>query len=251
MKIVILGSGNVAYHLAKALKQSSADIIQIFGRNAECLAQISSELGIPTSTTTLADADLYIISVSDSSVTEVSKLPKNPNALVVHTAGSLPLESLQGNYRKGVFYPLQTFSKSRALDYSQIPFFIEAEHKSDEEILKSLALKISDKAAVADYQKRKYIHLTAVFACNFTNHLFTKAKEISDSQSIPFSYFLPLIDETVQKIHILEPKQAQTGPAIRNDIPTLSLQKQLLASLPSHLLLYETLSQSILVMNNK
>lgn len=251
MKIVILGSGNVAYHLAKALKQSSADIIQIFGRNAEHLAQISSELGIPTSTTTLADADLYIISVSDSSVAEVSKLPKNPNALVVHTAGSLPLESLQGNYRKGVFYPLQTFSKSRALDYSQIPFFIEAEHKSDEEILKSLALKISDKVAVADYQKRKYIHLTAVFACNFTNHLFTKAKEISDSQSIPFSYFLPLIDETVQKIHILEPKQAQTGPAIRNDIPTLSLQKQLLASLPSYLLLYETLSQSILAMNNK
>lgn len=251
MKIVILGSGNVAYHLAKTLKQSSADIIQIFGRNAEHLAQISSELGIPTSTTTLADADLYIISVSDSSVTEVSKLPNKPNALVVHTAGSLPLESLQGNYRKGVFYPLQTFSKSRALDYSQIPFFIEAEHKSDEEILKSLALKISDKVAVADYQKRKYIHLTAVFACNFTNHLFTKAKEISDSQSIPFSYFLPLIDETVQKIHILEPKQAQTGPAIRNDIPTLSLQKQLLASLPSHLLLYETLSQSILAMNNK
>ena len=244
MQIVLIGSGNVAFHLAKAFTEAQIPISQIFGRNTTELQKISEQFSIPFSTETLADADLYIISVSDSSIAEVSSLIKNKNALVTHTSGSVSREALSGNYRKSVFYPLQTFSKSKNLDYSKIPFFIDAENENDEEILKNLASKISKNVMLANDEKRKYIHLTAVFACNFVNHLYARAKEISDSQGIPFDYFLPLIDETTQKIHELEPKLAQTGPAIRNDEKVLKLHESLLTD-EEKLKIYKTLNESI------
>ena len=244
MQIVLIGSGNVAFHLAKAFTEAQIPISQIFGRNTTELQKISEQFSIPFSTETLADADLYIISVSDSSIAEVSSLIKNKNALVTHTSGSVSREALNGNYRKSVFYPLQTFSKSKNLDYSKIPFFIDAENENDEEILKNLASKISKNVMLANDEKRKYIHLTAVFACNFVNHLYARAKEISDSQGIPFDYFLPLIDETTQKIHELEPKLAQTGPAIRNDEKVLKLHESLLTD-EEKLKIYKTLNESI------
>ena len=244
MQIVLIGSGNVAFHLAKAFTEAQIPISQIFGRNTTELQKISEQFSIPFSTETLADADLYIISVSDSSITEVSSLIKNKNVLVAHTSGSVSREALSGNYRKSVFYPLQTFSKSKNLDYSKIPFFIDAENENDEEILKNLASKISKNVMLANDEKRKYIHLTAVFACNFVNHLYARAKEISDSQGIPFDYFLPLIDETTQKIHELEPKLVQTGPAIRNDEKVLKLHESLLTD-EEKLKIYKTLNESI------
>ena len=244
MQIVLIGSGNVAFHLAKAFTEAQIPISQIFGRNTTDLQKISEQFSIPFSTETLAEADLYIISVSDSSIAEVSSLIKNENALVAHTSGSVSREALNGNYRKSVFYPLQTFSKSKNLDYSKIPFFIDAENENDEEILKNLASKISKNVMIANDEKRKYIHLTAVFACNFVNHLYARAKEISDSQGIPFDYFLPLIDETTQKIHELEPKLAQTGPAIRNDEKVLKLHESLLTD-EEKLKIYKTLNESI------
>ena len=244
MQIVLIGSGNVAFHLAKAFTEAQIPVSQIFGRNTTELQKISEQFSIPFSAKTLAEADLYIISVSDSSIAEVSALIKNENALVAHTSGSVSREALSGNYRKSVFYPLQTFSKSKNLDYSKIPFFIDAENENDEEILKNLASKISKNVMLANDEKRKYIHLTAVFACNFVNHLYARAKEISDSQGIPFDYFLPLIDETTQKIHELEPKLAQTGPAIRNDKKVLKLHESLLTD-EEKLKIYKTLNESI------
>lgn len=244
MQIVLIGSGNVAFHLAKAFTEAQIPVSQIFGRNTTELQKISEQFSIPFSTETLADSDLYIISVSDSSIAEVSSLIKNENALVAHTSGSVSREALSGDYRKSVFYPLQTFSKSKNLDYSKIPFFIDAENENDEEILKNLASKISKNVMIANDEKRKYIHLTAVFACNFVNHLYARAKEISDSQGIPFDYFLPLIDETTQKIHELEPKLAQTGPAIRNDEKVLKLHESLLTD-EEKLKIYKTLNESI------
>lgn len=244
MQIVLIGSGNVAFHLAKAFTEAQIPISQIFGRNTAELQKISEKFSIPFSTESLVDADLYIISVSDSSIAEVSSLIKNKNVLVAHTSGSVSREALSGNYRKSVFYPLQTFSKSKNLDYSKIPFFIDAENENDEEILKNLASKISKNVMLANDEKRKYIHLTAVFACNFVNHLYARAKEISDSQGIPFDYFLPLIDETTQKIHELEPKLAQTGPAIRNDEKVLKLHESLLTD-EEKLKIYKTLNESI------
>ena len=244
MKIVIIGSGNVAYHLAKAFTQNNIEISQIFGRNEVELNKISEELNIPYSTKELADADLYLISVSDSAVEQVSDLIKTEKALVAHTSGSLPIETLNGDYRKASFYPLQTFSKTKNLDYSKIPFFIEAENQIDEKSLFELASLISDNVETSDYEKRKYIHLTAVFACNFVNHLFARAKEISDSQDLDFNYFIPLIDETVEKIHHLEPKTAQTGPAVRGDERVLKLHEVLITN-EEHRKIYNTMNESI------
>lgn len=228
MQIVIIGSGNVAYHLAKAFVMNHIPLAQVFGRNEKELSKISEELKIPFSTEKLQDANLYIICVSDNSVEDISKIISNKNCLVAHTSGSLPKEILSGEYRKASFYPLQTFSKLKSLDYSKIPFFIETENEEDQKILFDLALKISENVMESTHEKRKYIHLTAVFACNFVNHLFSRAKEISDFQKIPFDYFLPLIDETVQKIYEIDPKEAQTGPAVRNDKRILELHEQLL-----------------------
>jgi len=244
MKTVIIGSGNVAYHLTKAFTQNNIEVHQIFGRNEIELKKISEEFNIPFSAKKLEDADFYLISVSDSSVEQVSELIKKEDALVAHTSGSLPMEILKGNYRKANFYPLQTFSKTKNLNYSKIPFFIEAENQIDEKSLFELASIISENVETSDYERRKYIHLTAVFACNFVNHLFARAKEISDSQDLPFEYFIPLIDETVEKIHHLEPKSAQTGPAVRGDERVLKLHEDLIAD-EEHLKIYKLMNESI------
>lgn len=244
MKIVIIGSGNVAYHLSKAFCEKGIEISQIFARNPTSLQAIAEELNIPSSSTNLAEADLYIIAVSDDAVHKVSKLITNENALVAHTSGSLPKEILSGSFRKASFYPLQTFSKTKSLNYDEIPFFIEAENLADENLLQLLAEKISHNVMVSNYEKRKYIHLTAVFSCNFVNHLFARAKEISDSQDIPFHYFLPLIDETVKKIHTMEPKNAQTGPAVRNDQSILQRHEELIHD-EEQLKIYKTINESI------
>jgi predicted short-subunit dehydrogenase-like oxidoreductase (DUF2520 family) len=243
MQTVIIGSGNVAYHLAKSFVVNHIPVAQIYGRNGVELQKISSELNIPYSTENLEDGDLYIIAVSDNSVEEVSKKITKKNCLVAHTSGSLPKEVLKGEYRIASLYPLQTFSKVKNLDYHKIPFFVEAENEADKQILLDLASKISQNVMESTHEKRKYIHLTAVFACNFVNHLFARAKEISDEQEIPFDYFLPLIDETVQKIHEIDPKSAQTGPAIRNDKRILELHEQLLKDY--NLEIYKTLNLSI------
>lgn len=243
MQIVIIGSGNVAYHMAKAFILKGIPLAQIFGRNKTELDKISEELNIPYSAEHLGDADLYIICVSDNSVEEVSKMISKKDCLVAHTSGSLSKDILVGEYRKSSFYPLQTFSKSKELDYEKIPFFIETENEEDKKILFELASRISKNVMESTHEKRKYIHLTAVFACNFVNHLFSRAKEISDAQKIPFDYFLPLIDETVKKIHEIEPKMAQTGPAVRNDVRILQLHEQLLKD--ESLEIYKTMNHSI------
>ncbi len=244
MNIVIIGSGNVAYHLAKAFKTKNLEIRQLFGRNTEDLKSISDELEIPYSTSILENADLYVIAVSDSAIAEVSTLITNEKAIVVHTSGSLPIDVLQGDYKKASFYPLQTFSRNKDLDYSEIPFFIEAQDEETQSTLEKMAQSISKFVEISSYEKRKYIHLTAVFSCNFVNHLFARAKEISDAQGIVFDYFLPLIQETFDKIKSMEPKLAQTGPAVRNDVRVLDLHKDLIKN-QEQLLVYNTMNASI------
>lgn len=243
MKLVLIGSGNVAFHLANAFVENKLNIIQVFGRNEKDLQEISLKTGIPFSTKSLVDADFYIISVADSSVEEVSLLIKNKNCLVAHTSGSLPKEILKGNYRKAVFYPLQTFSKSKYLNYQKIPFFLEAENDPDFSLMKNIALQISDNVETSTYEKRKFVHLSAVFACNFVNHLYARAKEITDQHHIPFEYLYPLIEETTQKIREIDPKSAQTGPSVRNDVRITNMQEEMLDG--ELLEIYQTMNESI------
>lgn len=244
MDIVIIGSGNVAHHIAHALSKQNKSAIQIFARNQKEVEAIGKSAEIPYSTTELAPADLYLLCVSDRAIEDVSKWITNPNALVAHTSGSMPMESLVGPYRKACFYPLQTFSKTKELSFETVPIFIETQHEKDFKMLEDLAQSLSQFVEKADYEKRKYIHLTAVFACNFVNHLYARAKEISDSQSLPFSYFIPLMQETLEKINHLDPKDAQTGPAVRGDTRVLQLHEALLQS-PSQHKLYRVLNESI------
>ncbi len=243
MKLVLIGSGNVAFHLANALVENNLNLIQVFGRNEEDLKQISKKVGVPYSTDILEDADFYIIAVSDGAVEEVSKIIKNRNCLVAHTSGSLSKEILKGDYRKAVFYPLQTFSKSKFLNYQKIPFFLEAENDLDFALMKNIASQISDNVETSTYEKRKYVHLSAVFACNFVNHLYARAKEIADEHDIPFEYLYPLIEETTQKIKEIDPKSAQTGPSVRNDVRITKMQEEMLDG--ELLKMYQTMNESI------
>lgn len=250
MKTVILGSGNVAYHMATALQSSGITVDAVWSRNTGATTQMAEELGLSASTGEIPEADFYLICVSDQAVAEVSARIKKENCLVAHVSGSLPKEILEGPYRKASFYPLQTFTRDKPLNYRTIPIFVEAEHEQDLDFLLHIACAISERAEVSDYEKRKYIHLTAVFACNFTNHLFARAKEISESQGISFDYFLPLIDETVSKIHTVDPQKAQTGPAVRGDMRVLELHRKLISH-EEQLRIYDTLNASIQKMYKK
>lgn len=249
MKTVILGSGNVAYHLANALKNSNLKSKGIYARNKKAAREIQEKTGLLSMDSLDQNADLYIICVNDSSISSVSREITNPNALVVHTSGSMPFNILEGRYRKGCLYPLQTFSKTKQLDYSKIPFFIESEKPKDLEIIQEIAEKISPFVQEASFTKRKYIHLSAVFACNFTNHLITQSKHIADSNEIPFEYFLPLIRETFEKIQHIDPKDAQTGPAVRNDKRVLEAHRELLTD-SIQLEIYDTLNKAIATFYN-
>lgn len=243
MDIIIIGSGNVAYHLAKAFSEKQIIVKQLFGRNERKLSELSEKLQIQYSTEKLEDADLYLICVSDSAVADMSAKINRKNCIVAHTAGSLPTDVLKGEYRKACFYPLQTFSKNKVLNYAEIPFFIETESPADCNLLEDLAHRVSTRVLRVTFETRKYIHLTAVFTCNFTNHLFARAKEIADKQGIPFEYFLPLIRETTEKISFLNPRDAQTGPAIRGDEAVLKMHQKLLSGSP--LDIYKTMNTSI------
>lgn len=244
MRVVILGSGNVAGHLAKALRQNGVNIVQIFGRNEKTLRNLSLQNAVPYSTSEPAEADIYLIAVKDAAIEHVAAMITSQNCIVAHTSGSLPLNVLKGPWKKGVFYPLQTFSQQRGLKYSEIPFFIEAESATVAEKLTALARKISPNVSHTDFSQRRHLHLAAVFTCNFVNHLYSRAKEITDASGVPFQSLLPLIRETAGKIEVLEPRAAQTGPAVRNDQQIIKMHEDLLPPGKAREI-YQLLSQSI------
>ncbi len=244
LKTVIIGSGNVARHLAKAFCEAGLPPVDIYGRNEAAVKELATEVNVPFSTDELIDAELYLICTSDRAIAEVSTKIQNPRAVVAHTSGSLPTNILQGNYHKAAFYPLQTFSKDRILDYSEIPFFIEAEDPAVGEKLMKMASAISTRVSRADYNQRRHLHLAAVFACNFVNHLYAQAEKICELQQIPFQYLLPLIKETASKVENLLPKNAQTGPAVRNDRNVIEKHESLISD-EMQLKMYRLLTESI------
>jgi predicted short-subunit dehydrogenase-like oxidoreductase (DUF2520 family) len=193
----------------------------------------------------LADADLYLVAVSDDAVSDVSKSLRFEDRLVAHTSGTLPMEAMDGKNRRAVFYPLQTFSRARRVDFSKVPVCLESEHRADYEILDKVARSISGEVFPIDRQQRKALHVAAVFANNFSNHLFKIAGDICAENQIPFDILKPLIAETTAKIETLAPSDAQTGPASRHDQKTIDAHLAFLAD-PGRRKIYETLTQSIL-----
>ena len=247
--VVILGAGNVAYHLTRALLENTVNVVQIFNRTLDKAQNFANEYNIyyTDKISEIVKADIYIICTADKAISEISYYVPFEDCLVVHTSGSTPLSALKGKYRKGVFYPLQTFSRKRALEYDKIPFFIEAENKNDENTLLNLANRISDEAYIVDSNKRLQIHMTGIWANNFTNHLFYIANEICRKQDISFAILKPLIKETVEKINDdISPYDAQTGPAKRNDSLVIQKHLSILESDSNLYQLYSLLTNSIL-----
>ena len=249
--VVFLGAGNLATNLAKALYRKGFRIMQVYSRTEDTASTLANEVEAEYITDLKGvsnEARLYIISLKDAAFVEL--LPQitdgKQHALLVHTAGSIPMNVWEGHVSHyGVFYPMQTFSKQREVDFKEIPFFIEASSAEDAAFLKAIASTLSNRVYDADSEQRKSLHLAAVFTCNFTNHMYALAAELLKKYNLPFDVMLPLIDETARKVHELEPKTAQTGPAIRYDENVIGNHLRMLADDPAMQRLYELLSRSI------
>ncbi|RDI54935.1 Rossmann-like and DUF2520 domain-containing protein [Flavobacterium glaciei] len=249
VKIVIIGSGNVAQHLIAAFQNvqiqgSEIELVQVYSRQTSSVSHLVDLEQITTNLESLAEADLYIIAVSDDAIGAISSQLPFKNRLVVHTSGSVPLNALDEDNRKGVFYPLQTFTKNKPVDFRTIPICLESENATDFQLLDKVAKSISEKVFAINSDQRKALHVAAVFVNNFTNHLYQIGQEICQEHQVPFEILKPLITETAHKIMVLSPEEAQTGPAKRNDSETIAAHEAILSQ-PNHLDIYKTLTQSI------
>lgn len=249
-KVAFAGSGNVTTHLSKALFESNIEILGFYGRNQQAVQSLAkkydSHFG-QLKELNGCEADLIIVSVPDNAIEEVLHLIPACETLIAHTSGSLSMDTLNKvSHRSGVFYPLQTFSKEKSLNFFQIPIMIEASNNGDLEKLEKLAQKISEKVFRIDSAQRKKIHIAAVFSSNFTNYLFHIAEDLLRREEVPFEVIQPLIEETTQKIKKLSPFDAQTGPAVRRDLDTINSHLDDLKEIPDYQEIYKLLSHHII-----
>ena len=245
IKVIVIGSGNVTHHLIQAFaKSNEVNVIQVFARQKENVSPLLDAGKITSNYIDLLEADLYIIAVSDDAIAEVSSQLPFENRLVVHTSGTGSLEPLNSKNRKGTFYPLQTFTKNKVVDYNQIPICLESENEIDYDLLQKVAKSISNAVFKINSHQRKALHVSAVFVNNFVNHLYQMGYEICEENKVPFEILKPLILETANKVMTLAPKAAQTGPAKRNDSKTINAHLEFLSN-ENQAAIYKMLTQSI------
>ena len=233
MKISLIGTGRVSSHLAQALLRQGHEIVQVCGRNFEKTKKFAEQIQARAcqSIQQLQPSDLIILAVSDSSIGQLAKQLHDlfPDTLIVHTSGSTDIVVItQHHARAGVFYPLQTFSFERDVDWSATPLFVEAVNYDDRKLLSDLANSLSKRVYRYTSNQRLTLHLAAVFACNFSNYCYDMAKQIVDAEQVDFSLLYPLMLETAKKATQNEPKQMQTGPAMRGDQNILTMHQNLL-----------------------
>jgi predicted short-subunit dehydrogenase-like oxidoreductase (DUF2520 family) len=245
IKVVLLGAGNVASHLYKAFSKSElVTVNQWYNRSLEALKLYRNEVEITDNLETLADADIYIIAISDDAVARLSEKLPFSKRLVVHTSGSVGLHDMNSKNMRGVFYPLQSFSKDAEMDFRNVPICVECEERKYIPFLKDLAKAINSPVHKINSDQRQVLHLSAVFVNNFTNQLYRIAHEIAESQHAEFDILKPLITETAKKIQDLSPYRAQTGPAKRNDKKTLKKHLKLMEN-EDHKDIYKLMTKSI------
>jgi len=247
--VCFIGAGNVATHLSKSLQKEGFCIKQIYSRTTESAAALAKQL--KTGYTNEIDeidtsAELFIIALKDSVIDNVLSKIDFRNKLVIHCSGSLPL-SVLNNYsaNRAVLYPLQTFSKEREIDFKTVPVFVESNSKENEREVLAIAQSISNSVSVIDSAKRKQLHISAVFACNFVNHFYTISSAILARNNISFDVLKPLILETAQKVQNISPENAQTGPAVRFDENIISSHLKELTGLENYAEIYNLISKSI------
>lgn len=250
MKISLIGSGNVATHLAQALNQHFA-IVQIFSQNLVHAEQLAGLVGAHAinDVSQLEAVDVYIVAVSDRAIESMADqlAPYVQHALVLHTSGSVDIDVLKNaSTHTGVLYPLQTFSKAKQVDFAQVPLLLEVAIESDREKLQHIASTLSTRIYHYSSAQRRSLHLAAVIACNFSNYLYTLANDYLDEQQVDFDLLKPLIVETAAKISHHAPHSVQTGPAVRGDLAVLDKHFDMLTDKAELQQLYELMSQGII-----
>ena len=247
MRVVIVGSGNVAESLALGLHEAGVEVVQIFARNEargrEVAAMIGSEWGYEE----LAEADLYILSVSDSAVGEVAaSLPIPEGAVVAHTTGCCPIEALAPHKHRAVLYPFQTFSAGRKVDFTKGYIFLEAATDHALSVVSEVAHRLTERVEMADGARRAVIHLSGVFSSNFVNAMYENAAEVLAREGLSFDVIAPVIEETAAKaLASRYPRAVQTGPARRGDKPTLERHRAMLAGDELKREIYDKISEDI------
>ena len=249
MRIVLFGTGNMATRLGMALRAKNAEIVQVYGRSGSDATLLAEKIGCsPTSSLKEINttADLFILAVSDEALTEIASNIPVGNSLIVHTAGSINMDVLapySDNY--GVFYPLQTLSRVREVDFSHVPVCIEANNSSNLDTLNLLASLLSDTVVRIASDQRRQLHLAAVFVCNFVNHFYSIGEQLMQEQQLDFDFLKPLILETAAKAVQHSPAAVQTGPAIRDNNIVMDQHLKMLSKHPDWQKLYEFISKDI------
>jgi len=253
MNIVMIGSGNVAWHLAPALENIGYKVAAVFSRDLGHAKALTKRLyeAIPTDSLDFneLDASIFIIAVNDQAIEEVAKELILPDeSIVAHTSGSQALDTLSyiPTDQLGVFYPLQTFSKGKRVEFTNIPMLIESEDSFTKKMLVKIASQLSKEVLHVDSADRRALHVSAVFACNLTNHLFTIAEKLLNEHQMDFKLLKPLISETINKSLEIGPKNAQTGPAIREDLDTLEKHMEYLEVNEEYAHIYKIITQNII-----
>ena len=250
MKIVIIGSGNVASVLGRLVKRAGHEILQVLGRNAEHASLLAKELETTFSINKAEinmDADLYLAAVTDAALNEVEHYCQLGERLVVHTAGAVPIDVLKNassNY--GVLYPLQSLRKESKDVQTDIPLLIDGNTPAAIDAIEKFALTISSTVVVVSDDQRLKLHVAAVFVNNFTNHLYMLAADYCNKEGLDFKMLLPLIVETASRLRDHLPGDMQTGPAIRKDITTLDKHLRELSAYPKLKNIYLKMSDSIM-----
>ncbi|QDO95128.1 DUF2520 domain-containing protein [Formosa sediminum] len=246
ISVVLLGAGNVATHLYNVFQDAKhITVTQWYNRHLSKLTTYKNEVEITDNLEDLNPADIYILAVSDDAISNVSKALPFQDRFVVHTSGTVSLYDINDKHSRGVFYPLQTFTKDAEIDFSTIPLCIEALKNPDLKLLKTLSESIGSKHYKISTEQRKRLHVAAVFANNFTNQMYRITHEITEENQIEFEVLKPLILETAKKIQKMTPYMAQTGPAVRGDKKTIKKHLKLIKN-PQHKAIYELLTNAIL-----
>lgn len=255
MRICLIGAGNLATQLGIALSEKGHQIVQIWSRTSNSAAELASKLNCDYTTeisSIYSDADIYIIAISDQAIESILLKRAWGHAMVVHTAGSIPMDILAKyctNY--GVFYPFQTFTLAKKVDFCQVPICIEANTPQNLEVLNTLAQSLSQNIRLVDSDQRQHIHLAAVFVCNFVNHFYAVGEELLLEKGLDFEILKPLILETAAKVVEQSPKSSQTGPAIRNDKNIMDKHLAMLENHPDLKKLYSLISERIIQTHKK
>ena len=248
MRVVVVGSGNVAESLAQAIAEADGlELVQLFARNKERGRKVAELAHSAWSGSELAEADLYLVSVSDNAVADVAKSLQLPeDAVIAHTAGCCTLDSLAPHTHRAVFYPFQTFTAGRKVDFNKGYIFLEGATDHALEVVEKVAHALTDNVLPADTARRAVIHLSGVFACNFANAMYANAAEILEKEGLPFDIVAPVIEETAKKaVEVLNPAKTQTGPARRGDTQTLDRHRAMLNDKQRTREIYDKISEDI------